>query len=89
MVPNMNTSLIIKPTSGSGIKIARQLAKMNQDELAEIFGITEQQISCYENEKSIPPTDNVLLIADTCKVDPGLLLFKFRIKTKIHLICIL
>jgi len=70
----LNKSLIIKPTLGSRIKIARQLAKMNQEALAEILGITKQQISCYENEKSVPPADNVLIIADTCKVDPGWLL---------------
>jgi transcriptional regulator with XRE-family HTH domain len=70
----MKTSVLNRPTLGSRIKFARQLAEMNQDELAVILDITKQQISCYENEKSIPPADKVLLIADTCKVDPGWLL---------------
>jgi transcriptional regulator with XRE-family HTH domain len=70
----MTTKQLNKPTLGGRIKVARQLAEMNQDNLAKILKITNQQISCYENEKSIPPADKVLLIADTCKVDPGWLL---------------
>ena len=70
----MTTKQLNKPTLGGRIKIARQLADMNQDDLAKILKITNQQISSYETGKSIPPADKVLTIADTCKVDPGWLL---------------
>jgi transcriptional regulator with XRE-family HTH domain len=70
----MKTSLLDRPTLGSRIKCARQLAEMNQDKLAEILEVSKQQISCYETGRSIPPSDKTLLIADTCKVDPGWLL---------------
>ena len=35
---------------------------------------TNQQISCYDKEKSIPPSDKLLKIVKLCKVDPGWLL---------------
>lgn len=70
----MKTTTLNKPTLGSRIKFARQTAELTQEEIAEILDITKSQFSNYEKEKSIPPSDKTLLIADTCKIDPGWLL---------------
>ena len=70
----MVTKVLNNPSLGARIKSARKQADIAQEQLASILNITRQQLWNYEAEKSIPPSDKVLLIADTCKVDPGWLL---------------
>jgi transcriptional regulator with XRE-family HTH domain len=70
----MKTTTLNKPTLSSRIRFARQTAEFKQEDLATTLHITKSQFSRYETGKSIPPSDKTLLIADTCKVDPGWLL---------------
>ena len=70
----MTTNLLEKPTLSSRIKSARRQADLTQEDLAEKLSVTKQQISNYEHAKSTPSPDQLLAIADNCKVDPGWLL---------------
>ena len=70
----MKTSTLNKPTLGSRIKFARQTAEFKQEEIASTLHITKAQFSNYEHNKSAPAPNQLLLIADTCNVDPGWLL---------------
>jgi|SaaInlStandDraft_7_1057024.scaffolds.fasta_scaffold329884_2 transcriptional regulator with XRE-family HTH domain len=70
----MKTNLLEKPTLSSRIKSARKQADITQEELAQTLNLSKQQVWNYEHDKSQPSPDQLLLIADTCKVDPGWLL---------------
>jgi len=70
----MKTNLLEKPTLSARIKSARKQADITQEELASTLQLSKQQIWNYEHDKSQPSPDQLLLIADTCKVDPGWLL---------------
>lgn len=54
---------------GENIKKYRKLKKMKQTDLAEVTGITQNNISRYENGKIIPSTKNLALIASALGVD--------------------
>lgn len=56
-------------TIGENIKKYRKLKKMKQTDLAEITGITQNNISRYENGKVVPSTRNLAMIADALAVD--------------------
>ena len=61
-------------TLGDKIKTVRQLKKISQNELSELSGVMQKNISRYEQNSSIPSALTLKKIADALKVTTDYLL---------------
>ena len=61
-------------TLGDKIKIVRQQKKMSQNELAELSGVMQKNISRYEQDTSVPSATALKKIADALGVTADYLL---------------
>ncbi|MCR4782558.1 MAG: helix-turn-helix domain-containing protein, partial [Lachnospiraceae bacterium] len=59
---------------GNRIKELRKVQNINQDELAEKLFVSRQTISNWENDKSYPDIQSVLLLSETFGVSVDQLL---------------
>ena len=64
-----NTEII-----GTIIEKERKKKNWERKDLANIFGITDKQIGCYENKKTLPPLDNLLRLCEIFDCELGYLL---------------
>ncbi|EKT60254.1 helix-turn-helix domain-containing protein [Providencia burhodogranariea] len=64
------TSMVAK-NIGEKIKLLRSEYKLSGSDLAKIIGISQQQLSRYENGLSDISTSKIMLIAVYFKVDVG------------------
>lgn len=46
------------------IKVAREYARLSQQELGDILGLSDKSISAYEKGRSIPPVEKLKKIAE-------------------------
>lgn len=58
---------------GSKIKLYRQKAGITQEGLAEILGVSFQQIQNYENGKNKLNTDKIQLLCNALNISPSML----------------
>jgi transcriptional regulator with XRE-family HTH domain len=63
-----------KETFGSRLRAAREEAKLTQEQLGEVLGVTKSQVSYYESDKDNPSYDNLVLAAQTLRRTPTFLL---------------
>jgi SOS-response transcriptional repressor LexA len=61
-------------TLGQRIRFARGRAKMTQDAVAELFGISRNSVSLWENDRTSPETDKMSKLAELLRVPAGWLL---------------
>lgn len=57
----------VKKLSNS-IRGARKVAKLTQDELADMVGLSKASISGYETGRKTPSVETVALIAEACQI---------------------
>lgn len=50
------------------IRGARKVAKLTQDELADMVGLSKASISGYETGRKTPSVETVALIAEACQI---------------------
>lgn len=50
-------------TLGERLKFLRLMNKKTQTEVGKIIDVSKSAISCYENDKTIPSTNNLVLLA--------------------------
>lgn len=50
---------------GEELKKMRKKQKLSQDDLAKLIFVSRQTISRWENNKTIPTTENILLLSST------------------------
>ena len=65
---------------GNKIQEIRKKNKMSQEEFAEIFNVTRQTISSWENSKSYPDIETLIKLSD--KFDISLLFEDFCLSMK-------
>lgn len=64
------------PTFGARLKYARERAKLSQDELAQRLGkAARQTVGRWERDGFEPTLDEIVKLADICKVDRNWLAF--------------
>ncbi|HRZ38991.1 MAG TPA: helix-turn-helix transcriptional regulator [Candidatus Paceibacterota bacterium] len=60
-----------RATVGELLRAAREAAKLNQTELAERAGLTQDRISLIETDASDPKASTIRKLADALGVEPG------------------
>lgn len=61
-------------TLGNNIKKIRKEAKLSQEDFAEMFCVTRQTISNWENSKSYPDLETIIKISDSFEISLDILL---------------
>lgn len=61
-------------TIGKRLKTERLANKLKQDELAKLIGVTQDSISLWENDKSLPGTQYIILLCKTLNISADYLL---------------
>lgn len=69
-------------TLGSNIQKIRKEAQLSQEEFAEMFHVTRQTISNWENSKSYPDLETIVKISDSFHVSLDVLLKEDMIMIK-------
>lgn len=69
-------------TLGSNIKKIRKEEQMSQEEFAEMFCVTRQTVSNWENSKSYPDLETILKISDSFHISLDILLKEDMIMVK-------
>lgn len=62
-------------TPGEMLKILRELQELSQEQLAEITGVSQSNISALESGAKKMGRERAVLLAKALKVHPGVLLF--------------
>ena len=62
-------------TPGEALKMLRELQELSQNELAELTGISQSNLSALENNATHMGRDRVLILAKALHVHPAVLLF--------------
>ncbi len=62
-------------TPGEAIRITRELQELSQNELAELTGIAQSNLSALENGTRQLGRDRAILLAKALHVHPAVLLF--------------
>ena len=65
----------VNVTPGESVRIVRELQEMSQNQLAELTGISQPNISAIENGNSQIGRDRAIFLAKALKVHPAVLLF--------------
>ena len=65
----------VSVTPGEALRMARELQGMSQNELAELTGISQSNISALENDTRQLGRGRALVIAEALRVHPSVLLF--------------
>lgn len=65
----------ISVSPGESIRIVRELQEISQNELANMTGISQSNISALENGNSQLGRDRAIILAKALKVHPAVLLF--------------
>lgn len=60
------------------LKLERKKRKMTQQEVADYLHIKRESYTSYEIGKNIPPTENIIKLADLYKVATDYLLGRFK-----------
>jgi transcriptional regulator with XRE-family HTH domain len=58
---------------GETLRAAREAGSMTQEALAGCFGISKSAVQMWEAGRNIPDQGKIATLADTLKLDPGLL----------------
>lgn len=62
-------------TPGESLKILRELEELSQNQLAKLSGITQSNISAFENGSKQIGRDTAIRLAKALKVHPAVILF--------------
>lgn len=65
----------IAVSPGESVRIVRELQELSQNELANLTGISQSNISAIENGNSQLGRDRAIILAKALKVHPAALLF--------------
>lgn len=61
-------------TIGKRLRKLRESCNLGQKEIADILGLSDSAYSCYENDIRIPPTKNIIKLAQYYEVTSDYLL---------------
>lgn len=67
------------PTLGQLLRTRRHGRRLTQVEVAELVGVTQTAVSCWESDKARPSLDNLQVLATALRIDMAKLLAALKV----------